>query len=385
MLQFAKSRNYTLPSQTAACVDGAAANGHVHVLKWWYQHIGRNQALSYTIDAMDRASANGHVAVLDWFCQSGLELRFTPAALRIAHENGHHDVVNWWHNCPLYASMAVGRPLPLNAFQQTIPDFLMICAFGLSDRLTPDIIGAQSMESLLHALTVACREGQVSVLDLINRHSNLQKRSADLHLLLKEAAKCNQPTVLQWGFRFLPSDGCDPGWWLSSVRVALKRGYINVLELLLAADYLSWDDYAADYFESACEGGCISSLVFLKDAYAAAVDSCSVDVYETAVMAAACHGHVHVLVWLRQNGLDFTAHDEYNWAKVVDAASACGHVHVLQWWMANKLPWQFTEQALWDAVKSKNGELIQWWIDSAQVRGEFMLAMLHDALDELDC
>ncbi|KAI9324577.1 hypothetical protein DFJ73DRAFT_915615 [Zopfochytrium polystomum] len=132
-------------ARTAAAdaVDAASGNGHVAVLQWWKENgpppsgttsdigqsgwwrgwsawlaeaprslvgrSGRQQwqwlrqrprsraaMLSCSQKAMDDASGNGHVAVLQWWKDSGLALRYSPDAVRLAEKNGHLDVVEWW-------------------------------------------------------------------------------------------------------------------------------------------------------------------------------------------------------------------------------------------------------------------------------------------------
>lgn len=101
-------------------IDGACANGHIHILNWWKEYTERlsnirtsvidpsNQVhkacivkrpgtdFRYTEEAIDLASENGHVDVLNWCKNAGFEFLYTFNAIDHASKNGYINVLNWW-------------------------------------------------------------------------------------------------------------------------------------------------------------------------------------------------------------------------------------------------------------------------------------------------
>ncbi|ORZ38513.1 hypothetical protein BCR44DRAFT_1510888 [Catenaria anguillulae PL171] len=382
ILTFAKSSRIALPdSSCVECIDKAAANGHVCVLDWWYKNVGRNKSLAYTVDAMDLASAGGHVHVLDWFSKSGLELRFTPAAVRLARAQGHNHVVQWWSQCRLYTSMAADFKMPLNALTKPETDFVMLCAFGFFDVLANTKMAAQPRSTLHRALDVACREGQVSILQLLGPRCDMSSHPNPVRLQ-QIAVEYNQPAALQWCLRnAVRGRRFSVGGWVPHIMSALKRGHIDVLEVLLAGDFLDWEQYGDKYVKAASSGGHVRSLEFLNVSVAA-TEKWDCDTIAFAFAAGAENGHVSVLNWLLQNGCDLSDTDiDWDWTVQIDKASASGHVGVLKWWSENGLDVSYTERALWGAIKNQHAPVIQWWIDSGLVVGEHMLEMLQSAID----
>lgn len=73
-------------------VDAACRAGHVHVLQWW---ADSGLELKYTDAALEHASASGHIVVLDWFAQSGFPLKI-GRVLDSASAAGRTDVLEWW-------------------------------------------------------------------------------------------------------------------------------------------------------------------------------------------------------------------------------------------------------------------------------------------------
>ncbi|CAM9603912.1 unnamed protein product, partial [Hapterophycus canaliculatus] len=91
---------------TTAAVDGAAAKGHLEVIRWLYHHRREGG----TSAALEAAAANGHANILDWLTrnmppgpsdenEAPREKRsiLYPSALDRAAANGHLGVVRWFH------------------------------------------------------------------------------------------------------------------------------------------------------------------------------------------------------------------------------------------------------------------------------------------------
>lgn len=73
-------------------MDGAATNGHLHVLEWLHLHT----PMGCTTNAMDGAARNGHLQVVQW-----LHLHRSEGCEKWAMDgaamNGHLKIVQWLH------------------------------------------------------------------------------------------------------------------------------------------------------------------------------------------------------------------------------------------------------------------------------------------------
>ncbi|KAJ1565135.1 hypothetical protein HK405_013076 [Cladochytrium tenue] len=98
-----------------------------------------------------------------------------------------------------------------------------------------------------------------------------------------------------------------------------------------------------------------------------------------AVDWASRNGHVAVLDWWRDSGLDV----RYT-AAAMDGASAAGHLHVLEWWRTQQaasgprrrvLPAKYTRAALDDASAGGRLDVLEWWRSSGLKLRWSVLAM----------
>jgi hypothetical protein len=85
---------------TVRSVDGASANGHVHVLDWWLQVTRKyDLPLRYTYRALNKASKNDHIKVLEWW----ETLYIQSEGVLLVHDMGEYfnklspPVVQWWY------------------------------------------------------------------------------------------------------------------------------------------------------------------------------------------------------------------------------------------------------------------------------------------------
>ena len=81
------------PSYTCRAMNDAAQNGHLHVLKYLHERLGRENCLC-SHKAMDRAAGNGHHNCVQWLHQNRDE-GCSPRAIENALQNGHIDMVQW--------------------------------------------------------------------------------------------------------------------------------------------------------------------------------------------------------------------------------------------------------------------------------------------------
>ncbi|KAI9155969.1 hypothetical protein H9P43_009079 [Blastocladiella emersonii ATCC 22665] len=82
---------------TAAALDKASENGHLDVLKWWHAQRDPRLEMLYTANAVDEASARGDNATLSWWKSAyGTDMKCTDDALNWAVSKGHVKTVKWW-------------------------------------------------------------------------------------------------------------------------------------------------------------------------------------------------------------------------------------------------------------------------------------------------
>ncbi|GMF44317.1 unnamed protein product [Phytophthora fragariaefolia] len=77
---------------TASAMDGAAAGGHLNVVRWLHE----NRPEGCTTAAMNMAAANGHLEMVVWLHNNRSE-GCTTDAIDAAARGGHLDVIKWLH------------------------------------------------------------------------------------------------------------------------------------------------------------------------------------------------------------------------------------------------------------------------------------------------
>lgn len=125
-----------------AAIDFASSNGHIHVLEWWalnnrvrdcsgqpahgfdatHQSLGTRWKasgldLKYSNIAMNFAAANGHIHILKWWKTSGLDLKYSYVAINFAFYNAQVASLDWWWNSGLKFSYT---PFKINRWASKI-------------------------------------------------------------------------------------------------------------------------------------------------------------------------------------------------------------------------------------------------------------------------
>ncbi|ORZ33507.1 hypothetical protein BCR44DRAFT_77966 [Catenaria anguillulae PL171] len=337
-------------------IDGASANGHVDVLKWWQMHNGIKSE-QYTVAAMDDASANGHIDVLDWWSRSGLPLKFTPQAQLAALNAGHKSVVRFWSECGEYrylsgldvgAASDKGKDLVPMRLQHCDPATL--ASFGRLKLMQTIVPMAVPPKQLRDVCIVAARFGHINVLD--HYRDSLQKLSPSrnkwaIHPIVA-AAEVGQVSAIQWLMTHLNdvlfSDNAHRRHlFLEAANVAIEKGHVAVMAWLLTNNTTRPSVFHGhEIVIQACESGSLPILtLFEAERY---IQMAREDIIAVALEAAADQGHVKVLEWWENNGLKWPE----SWGvseSSLQLALSRGRVGVLDWFLANPQC-----GVLWDVV-----------------------------------
>jgi len=83
----------------------AAHQGHVDLLRWWYEHISSTYGINHQLFA--KAIAGGHLEVVKWLCEVG-ECPSRPIAQVVACCVGHNQlrILEWLHESCLLVHRA---------------------------------------------------------------------------------------------------------------------------------------------------------------------------------------------------------------------------------------------------------------------------------------
>jgi hypothetical protein len=96
--------------------------------------------------------------------------------------------------------------------------------------------------------------------------------------------------------------------------------------------------------------GMINSLIWWKNS------GLELKYSDNALNLASENGHIHVLEWWLKSNLPLK-YDE----NALDLASKYGHIHVLEWWLKSNLPLKYDENALDFASKRGHVDVLEWW------------------------
>lgn len=169
LLKWLHSKHYHLSS---TAMDEAAANGHLQIVKWLQTNcpdIGASKA------AMDAAAANGYLEIVKFLHQKRKE-GCTKAAMDAAALNGHLDIVRFLHNNRgEYCSARAGESLHL-----PVLEFLRFNR-RLRDRLPSSV--------------AAAKRGDLDLLQWIHRN---YRKQFDLDAVVVEARAGPHFHVLRW-------------------------------------------------------------------------------------------------------------------------------------------------------------------------------------------
>ncbi|ORZ30294.1 hypothetical protein BCR44DRAFT_44350 [Catenaria anguillulae PL171] len=379
ILQWALDQGHDMVGHVQYCVDVAAGAGHIGVLDWFFEHVPAGQ-FAYSVWAMDMASLNGHLAVLNWFATTGLELKFTPAAVSNAYKEARKDIVQWWAKCKLYKQLMSGNLGHLRALNRVPTDVVTLASFGYDELIDKKILDKLSHAVLVEVFFHAGRHGHVQLFARWQRPYLDRVAQVELCRVVEQAIHENQVAVVRWihhkyGPTVLNSPDLD-----NKIIGAAEYGHCGIMQFLLSIDRVNVS-LLGRCIEAAAKWGRLDLLDLFDgfDAFAKVESS----TLETAfVVAAAENGQYVVLDWWLESNLPFPSSKQAI-SGLIDKASANGYSLVLQWWKESGMEFQFTELALWDAIKKRQKCVIRWWIDSGLVFGPFMIEALKDAARQL--
>ncbi|KAI9326105.1 hypothetical protein DFJ73DRAFT_801513 [Zopfochytrium polystomum] len=86
------------PKYSEAAIHKASERGDLEVLQWWKDS---GLELRYTNVPMDEASKSGNLKTLQWWKDSGLELKYSEASIEKASQWEQLEVLQWWKDSSL--------------------------------------------------------------------------------------------------------------------------------------------------------------------------------------------------------------------------------------------------------------------------------------------
>jgi hypothetical protein len=145
-------------------------------------------------------------------------------------------------------------------------------------------------------------------------------------------------------------------------RVAVAVRSMHVLRLL-AKQQPKLLDWTPETLCTASSEGAVELLAFLRRRQEALGRPCPVEAgWQQSwypMDAASRGGHVDVLQWWKESGL------ELKWSNhAMNAASRSGHVAVLQWWKESGLEVKWSEYAMDEASGNGYINVLRWWKES---------------------
>ncbi|KAG7384338.1 hypothetical protein PHYPSEUDO_002745 [Phytophthora pseudosyringae] len=266
-------------------MDGAAARGRLGIMQWL--HSTRSEGCS--VDAFTEAAANGHLHVLRWLIQHYPQLSRPVHCLVAAAEHGHVEIlrflrprVSWFEATPaVEAAAAIGqvRSLEMLLPARTARAFITAAANGrvevlqfFMDRRDACSSGEHSLKKAArfghidaiklllptcdrvdasHALRSAAKWGRAVVAQLLLERVSFRK--AEVAHALQKAVDHEQYEVANMLIESFPGDAEKDADWISTddddllfehrqifqsfinvaLRSAAKRGTIEMVEMLL--------------------------------------------------------------------------------------------------------------------------------------------------------
>eukprot|EP00173_Palmaria_palmata_P000761 Plantae.Rhodophyta-Palmaria_palmata.ctg13768.p1 GENE.Plantae.Rhodophyta-Palmaria_palmata.ctg13768~~Plantae.Rhodophyta-Palmaria_palmata.ctg13768.p1 ORF type:complete len:319 (-),score=6.47 Plantae.Rhodophyta-Palmaria_palmata.ctg13768:57-941(-) len=159
----------------------------------------------------------------------------------------------------------------------------------------------------------------------------------DMALLTTFTAECGQLEVLKW----MEANGYTFG--RDCMFRAVVAGQLECVYWLAANRHCVWNAYCT---YAAASRGCFQSLNWARRAY-----NCALDDDERIMEAAATHGRLKMIQWLRTNGCPWNE-------TCMELAAGGGHLEALQWMRANGCPWDAT--CIAEAARYGQLEVIKW-------------------------
>ncbi|ORZ32003.1 hypothetical protein BCR44DRAFT_91577 [Catenaria anguillulae PL171] len=334
-------------------VDGitaASANGHVHILEWLHRCSGRR--LIYSHQAMDEASAAGHVDVLQWWLDSGLKLRYTYHAIDGASGNGEVDALVWW----------VASGLELKHSEQALDS---ASAEGRIESLQWLLEHRFDLEPEYSAAALhdATAVGNIAVLEWWKESG--WELKFDSERIVSLCIVYGHAHCLEWWVEALDGRGVQPG---------LARDFDDGSEAVMCSldeywAFLRWRQDRGykvtpsmynNVIALAAEEGRLDVLKWWADAEPDLRERCGV-----VMGAASATGQLEVIEWLAGCLDELGVKDWVNDCDMlIDAASSRGHVNVLGWWKQRGLDLKYTHLAIDDACANGHLDVMKWWSES---------------------
>jgi hypothetical protein len=335
--------------------EAAAAAGHLAVLKWL-----RERECPWDEEVVGEAAIRGHIHILNYALDNDAPMGDSTSAsttpmgslMRKAARNGRVECVRWLHfhkKCALtsavYEAAAYGASLELLKWMDAKDPTL-----GTRD-----------------ASIFAADVGSIECLRYLQRRHGWSPIDCAIG-----AVESNHLDVLRWMAKFpagkkamrwaTPLDG-------SLMCKAAFYGYVEIMEFLAEHDAPMDESTTVD----AAEGGSIPALEWLRARHCpwspevftksagwpgsvevmqwALDNGCPKGTGTSACCAAADHGALDNLQWLRANGFEWSE-------KVMENACMHDHVNVLEWARANGCEW--SADVAYAAARCNSPEALLW-------------------------
>ncbi|ORZ40001.1 ankyrin repeat-containing domain protein [Catenaria anguillulae PL171] len=399
---------------TSAAIAESTKHGRREVLNWWLQHStthGGPIPLLYWHSVLDWESVYGDLNGLNWWFDSGLDLRFTEAAMdgasakgnvaalafwmRVAKEklestdalqyterslneasaNGHLDTVQWWFDSglPLKYSHTAVDLASANGHLDIVKAW---AGSGHSFRYTAAALDGASRNGHVHVLQWflasgrpmqytrsafhdACAAGHVAVLEWFTS-SGLQLRYEQAGL--DAASENGHLAVLEWFAESGLREKYD-----SPVEKALLRGHVDVADWWLGrCSYRGIrQPNLTDALEQATFEG---NLDAIKRLAARSEWPLSHDLLASVVERGAINGNLDLIEWavaqVNESEREEFFEEVLYYAFPLDCATMSGHLHVLKYFKAHDIYYEMvSEDAVKAAAASGYVEILQWWKD----------------------
>ena len=273
--------------------DWAAEAGHTNILEWIYSTY---TVFNYTTEAIDAAVANNQLNVLDWFMLHP-ELRFKyKFAIQFAIKNNNLIAIEWFHRQNRLKEGSITTYVKM----ATIEDKLDILKW-FYEKFPIHYYFEQVFPTAMHYNRIQILEWAISLC----LPSSYTSRDID------KVAEWGHVSVLEWLHQHRRKIR-----YVDAINHAIRKYHDHVL------------DWFAQYSVIRCTTAelviiVIQGRINLLDRFKSHIKQAYV---KNLVIRAAYCGHIHILVWFRENGFVFT----YTLSVAVRAANK-GHVKVFKW------------------------------------------------------
>ncbi|GAB9477020.1 hypothetical protein Gpo141_00014079, partial [Globisporangium polare] len=363
--------------------DGAAANGHVHVLEWLFE-FHPQEAQCYS-DGYTGAARNGHLEVLQWL-YAHYPKRYWTGCMEAAGEAGHLVIVAFLQE-QRDEDDDIDGAVALASRSGHFELVKLLCEWYPEEcDGAMQLAGASGNLELVkwlheikgqnptwaNTINHTNLHGHINVLEYIFAH--LGQRDQSIAWMIDNAADGNRMHVMEWIHAKVlefdatlpdPPQGFDrwpvtrDGTPLLPMTYAARNGNLEMLQWLVANGYGDCTTLAMDVAASR------GHLDVVKWLHETRTGGCTTE----AMDAAAGNGHLAVVKWLHERRAEGCTTD------AVDLAVRNGHARVVEFLLLSRRE-GCTEAAARDAIEVRHDvELIHLlfvyrpgWIDLASVR-----------------